>query len=139
MATNQQQATPSSPAGASPAPPEEPAETMPQNTPTKQPGAYISYSAAALANATGNRVLFFYAPWCPQCRSIESGITDSNIPSGVTLLKVDYDSNQSLRQKYGVTLQTTFVKIDENEEKISSYVAYDDPTFDSVKRNFLEK
>lgn len=102
-------------------------------------GVYIDYSETALANANGQKVLFFHAPWCPQCRSIEKGIVPGAIPSGLTIIKVDYDSNQELRRKYGVTLQTTFVRVDERLNLIDKYVAYDEPTFESVKTNFLEK
>jgi len=114
----------------------------PQPT-TEQPvrgvnaGVYTEYQPGATLTSSNQKVLFFYAPWCPQCRSIEAGIKDQGVPDGYTILKVDYDSNQELRKKYGVTLQTTFVKIDDNGNLISKYVAYDEPTFDAVKKNYL--
>lgn len=100
-------------------------------------GSFVDYSEDALANAEGQKVLFFHAPWCSQCRSIEAGIESDGVPTGFTIIKVDYDSNQDLRAKYGVKLQTTFVKLDENNEKIDDYVAYSEPTFEAVKREFL--
>lgn len=103
---------------------------------TKTAGAYVDYSANALASATGTKLIFFYAPWCPQCRALEASIKESSIPNGVTIFKADYDSNQELRQKYGVTLQTTLVSVDDTGSKLSSYVAYDTPTFDAVKSAF---
>ena len=57
----------------------------------------------------------------------------------MTVLKVDYDSNQALRQKYGVTLQTTFVEVDKDGNEIEKYVAYNEPTFDSVKANLINE
>ena len=102
-----------------------------------QPGSYIDYSEEATLNTTGTKLLFFYAPWCPQCREMEASIENDGIPSGVTVFKVDYDSNQALRQKYGVTLQTTFVKIDDQGNKVASYVAYEEPRFSSVERELL--
>jgi thiol-disulfide isomerase/thioredoxin len=96
-------------------------------------GTYVDYSESAVAAATGTKLLFFYAPWCPQCRSVDASIVDGKVPADVTVFKVDYDSNQALRQKYGVTLQTTFVKIDANGQKIESYVAYEEPDFASVE------
>lgn len=110
------------------------AEAKPNTSTT---GIYADYSDTAIANASGERVLFFHAPWCSQCRSIESGIKDQGVPAGLTVIKVDYDGNQALRKKYGVTLQTTFVKVTNSGEFIDKYVAYDEPTFDAVKRNFL--
>lgn len=101
------------------------------------PGIYTAYSAEAVASAKGDILLFFHAPWCPQCREIEQSIATATLPDNLTILKIDYDSSQALRQQYGVTLQTTFVKVDSSGNKIESYVAYDEPTFDAVKRELL--
>lgn len=104
---------------------------------TVQPGSYVDYSADAFASATGTRLLFFHASWCPQCRSVDASIEQDGLPDGVTVFKVDYDTNQSLRQKYGVTIQTTFIKVDAAGNRVGSYVAYDEPTFSSVQRELL--
>jgi len=100
-------------------------------------GRYIAYSPDAVKDAKGDILLFFHAPWCPQCREIEKTINSGPLPDNLTLFKVDYDSNQALRQQYDVTLQTTFVKIDKDGNKIKSYVAYGEPTFEAVKRELL--
>lgn len=100
-------------------------------------GLYVAYSEEAFSASRGIRFLFFHAPWCPQCRSLDESIKASELPDDLTIFKVDYDSNQALRAKYGVTLQTTVVKVDENGSKINSYVAYDEPTFESVMRALL--
>ncbi len=104
-----------------------------------QPGVYKEYQEGLVASTDGVTLLFFHAPWCPQCRMIESDIKEQGVPDGVTILKVDYDSNQALRQKYGVTLQTTFVEIDKDGAAVEKYVAYNEPTFDSVKANLLSE
>lgn len=100
-------------------------------------GAYVDYSSSVIASTTGTKILFFYAPWCPRCRALEASIKGTSIPDSVTIIKVDYDSNQALRQKYGVTIQTTLVKIDDDGNLVKKYVAYDEPTFASVKSNLL--
>lgn len=100
-------------------------------------GRYIEYSSDIVAKTSGTKVLFFHAPWCPQCRQLEDEILSKGLPAGVTVIKVDYDSNQSLRQKYGVTIQTSFVKVDDNGDLIKKFVAYDEPTVDSIKENIL--
>lgn len=100
-------------------------------------GAYKEYSEEAVAATEGTRLLFFHASWCPQCRQLDASLRQSEIPSGVTIFKVDYDSNQALRQKYGVTIQTTVVKIDAQGDGVEKYVAYDEPTFAAVKENLL--
>ena len=107
---------------------------------SQQADRYVDYDQAKLADSKTENYLFFHAPWCPQCRAIESSIYEGGeIPGGVTIYKVDYDSNQALRKKYGVTLQTTFVKVDNQGNFIDKYTAYDEPSIDSVVENFINK
>jgi thiol-disulfide isomerase/thioredoxin len=112
-----------------------PADTTPTpeaTAPEASAGAYVEYSDDAIAQAEGRVLLFFHAPWCPQCRSVESDILEEGVPDGVTIIKVDYDSRQDLRQQYGVTLQTTFVEVDADGAELQKHVAYDDPHLDAV-------
>ena len=95
-------------------------------------GSYIEYSDTAIANADGRILLFFHATWCPQCRSLESDILAQGVPSGVTIIKVDYDTHQDLRQKYGVTVQTTMVEVDNDGTSLQSFVVYNEPTLAAV-------
>lgn len=108
------------------------------SAPAVQKGTYTDYTTEKVANTSGVRLLFFHAPWCPQCRALEADIKAASLPDNVTIFKVDYDTNQSLRSKYGVTIQTTVVKINDAAEKLESYVAYDQPTFASVERVLLK-
>ncbi|MEJ1154357.1 thioredoxin family protein [Microbacterium marmarense] len=94
------------------------------------PGAYVEYSEAALASAEGTPVLFFHATWCPQCRALDEDIRASGMPDGITILKVDYDSNQDLRQQYGVTQQTTLVELDSAGNALTTFIPYEDPSLD---------
>lgn len=100
-------------------------------------GKYIDYQAALIPVTPGNKILFFHAPWCPQCRQLEADIKAGPLPADTTIFKVDYDTNQTLRQKYGVTIQTTLVKVDDQGNLIEKYVAYDDPSLEAVKNNLL--
>jgi thiol-disulfide isomerase/thioredoxin len=81
---------------------------------TKTTGSYSDYSAEKLALAReGKVVLFFHADWCPICRPLDAEFkAKESMLSGVHILKVDYDTATSLRQKYGVTIQHTFVQVD---------------------------
>lgn len=107
-------------------------------TSSTKPGVYLDYSESELVNRSDTtRLLSFHAPWCPQCRSLDEDIKANALPTGVTIFKVDYDSNQDLRKKYGVTVQTTVVRIDANGNLVEKYVAYDEPTFANVKANLL--
>lgn len=111
------------------------------NDASEQPiskGLYVNYSKDLVEKTNGTKLLFFHAPWCSQCRQIEQSIKNDGIPSGVTIFKIDYDTNQKLREVYGVTLQTTFVKIDDEGNKLASYVAYEEPVFSSVERELLK-
>ncbi|MEX1219232.1 MAG: thioredoxin family protein [Solirubrobacterales bacterium] len=114
------------------------AATSNQNAGAASPGQYVDYSPELLASTPGNKLLFFHASWCSQCVALEDDIEANGVPDGVTIFKVDYDSNQDLRQEYGVTIQTTMVKVDDDGEKIDSYVAYEDPTFNSVSAALLK-
>ncbi|WP_404386776.1 thioredoxin family protein [Humibacillus xanthopallidus] len=88
-------------------------------TPTSAPaaasaGSYIDYATYAQdpAAATGKVVLFFHATWCPICREVEESLTSAPVPAGLTVVKVDFDDAGELRQRYGVTIQHTFVQVD---------------------------
>ena len=111
--------------------------TPPPAETSATPGAYIDYNENAIANTASKKVLFFHAPWCPQCRALEEDIKVKGVPAGVTVIKVDYDTNQALRQKYGVQLQTTLVLVDDDGNLVKKYVAYDEPTIEAVKDNLL--
>lgn len=104
-----------------------------------QPGTYIDYNESTFASTSGERIIFFHAPWCFQCREIEKDIKANlgKIPAGVTIFKIDYDSNQDLRKKYGVKLQTSFVKFDASGKVTENFVAYDEPTFANLEKNIL--
>lgn len=112
--------------------------TQAQTSPPPVRGTYTEYSASKVASTNDIKLLFFHASWCPQCRQLEASIDTTGVPEGVTIFKVDYDSNQELRQKYEVTLQTTIVKIDNDGNKVDSFVAYDDPSLEAVKQALLQ-
>ncbi len=101
-------------------------ETMMKDEPKMMAtsGTYQAYSADKLALASdGHVLLFFHAEWCQTCRTIESEIKASPtaLPAGVHILKVDYDNATDLRQKYGVTVQHTFVEVDAQGKLIQKW------------------
>ena len=90
---------------------------MPQIEAVVTKGTYLPYNVDLLKNATtGNVVLFFNAFWCPTCQSMIKDLNSKTdkIPSSLTILTADYDKETSLKQKYGVTMQHTFVKVDKD-------------------------
>jgi thiol-disulfide isomerase/thioredoxin len=126
---------------AQPTPPDNGTQTNNQEPPapdkpvTRQgEGAYVDYSPAAFSQASGRKVLFFHASWCPQCRQLEASIKEKGVPADMTIFKVNYDSATELRQRYAVNLQTTIVEINDQGKEITKFVAYDDPTLPAVLR-----
>lgn len=113
--------------GALPSNASKPNETS-DGTPGKQPqskGRYSNYSSSALsAKGFSETILFFHAPWCPECRVYDSVLQGASLPTGTQILKVDYDTSTDLKNRYGVTLQTTFVKVTSKGEKVSMWTAY---------------
>lgn len=105
--------------------------------PAVNSGAYLDYKDGIIAETNGTKLLFFHAPWCPQCRALDADIKEKGVPEGVTFIKVDYDSNQRLRQKYGVAVQTTVVKVDDDGNLLEKFVAYDNPSFAAVAEELL--
>jgi thioredoxin 1 len=85
---------------------------------------YVDYSSEAYdMNADKKRVLFFHAKWCPTCKSANASFESnvSKIPDDVVVLITDYDSENELKKKYGITYQHTFVLVDENGEEINKW------------------
>lgn len=114
------------------------AKKQPAATPAaaQQPGSYQDYTEATFASAKGTRLLFFHAPWCPQCRKLDESIKKTVLPDGLAIFKVDYDTQTALRQQYGVTLQTTIVNVGQDGTAINKIVAYDEPSYATLQNVF---
>ena len=65
--------------------------------------SYAEWEADPAAYADSDVVLYFAASWCHNCQDTDA-----------SLVKIDYDERTDLRQEYGVTVQHTFVKVDES-------------------------
>jgi thiol-disulfide isomerase/thioredoxin len=62
---------------------------------------------------TKDSVLFFHAKWCPSCVAADKNFSAENdLAINADVLKVDFDSSKALKEKYGVTSQHTFVRVD---------------------------
>ncbi len=55
--------------------------------------------------------LFFHADWCPTCQAWEKMIQDNiaTLPESTRILKVDYDTNETLVRKYDIQSQSIVV------------------------------
>lgn len=103
-------------------------ETTAQPSTTTAPGSYITlaeYNANPTKYADSKKVYYFHASWCSICQAIDKEISadPSKLPSGVTMIKTDFDSSTQLRQKYGVTNQYTFVQVDNNGNETAQWSA----------------
>lgn len=83
---------------------------------------YMEHADAAMHH-DGRTVLFFDASWCPDCQKLKNALSSEHdvIPADVTVVDVDYDSHSDLRKQYGVTMQHTFVEVDAQGNKVSSW------------------
>lgn len=111
---------------------DEPSSTDADAEAATSPGDYLDYYDGAIAETPGLKVLFFHASWCPKCRALDEDIEANEIPAGMTIFKVDFDTATALRQQYGVTLQTTIVYVDDDGELLTKGVLYDDTTLDAL-------
>ncbi len=86
-------------------------------------GEYSAYSEnkVSRANDGAKVVLFFNASWCPTCQSVDRELTSSEIPEGLLILSVDYDSYITLKKEYEVTYQHTFVQVDGDGNMIKKW------------------
>jgi thioredoxin 1 len=90
------------------------------------PGSYIAladYEADQSAYADTDVVLFFNAEWCSTCKIARDNIQSdlAAIPSGLTIVVVDFDTANDLRQQYGVTVQHTFVQVDADGNELAKW------------------
>ena len=62
----------------------------------------------------GRTVVFFFASWCPNCRTTIAELNRrwAEVDPGLTLVIADYDRETGLKARYGVTYQDTFVLLD---------------------------
>jgi thiol-disulfide isomerase/thioredoxin len=86
------------------------------------PGFYGKYGDVEIGEYN-NTILFFTAQWCPSCIALEEHIEKykNSIPSEVAILKVDFDTNTDLRDKYNVEIQHSFVLIDSDGTQIKKW------------------
>lgn len=87
-------------------------------------GTFEAYSEDKLSRANeGTVVLAFLADWCPTCRALKSDINANlgDIPTGLSILEINYDNASALKQQYGVTYQHTFVEVDAEGNMIQKW------------------
>ena len=105
----------------------EPTESTPaeEDAAMATQGAWIDQAAyeadAATFHESGDVVLFFNASWCPTCKATVNSLEAEGTPAGLTVVSVDFDAATDLRQQYGVTVQHTFVQVDEQGNELAKF------------------
>ena len=89
-------------------------------SPTVLAANYEEYNEGSLGEAE-NTVLFFHAPYCGSCTATDKSIKETWVSSDTKILKLDYDTETELAQKYGVTKYHTFVQVDADGNMIKKW------------------
>lgn len=86
-------------------------------------GLYLPYTPTALAQASGNIVLFFHASWSPASIATNKDITEKKdtLPKDLTIFRVSFDDADAMKQQYGITDQQTFVQVTNTGELIKKW------------------
>ncbi len=80
----------------------------------RAPAVYATFSDGVIGNGQSS-ILFFHAAWCPYCRTHDATLQSWYNSEGsidISTYKIDYDSADELKARYGVVQQDTFVVID---------------------------
>lgn len=90
-----------------------------------------TYKADMSKYSSSKVVYFFHASWCSVCIQVDAALKSktSELPANTTIVKVDFDTAKEMRQKYGVTTQTTFVQVNDKDELVKKWTA---SSFDGV-------
>ena len=86
---------------------------------------YLPYTPTALAQASGNIILFFYASWSPSSIATDKDISlnKEKITKDLTILRVNFDDAEAMKQQYNITDQQTFVQVTNTGELIKKWRA----------------
>lgn len=86
----------------------------------------VPKAASAKSKQHMLKVMLFYATWCPHCERYlqtqkfdgfaDAVKQDTSIKANVTFEKVDYDKNQTLGDRYGISAFPTIIAVDDDEK-----------------------
>jgi thiol-disulfide isomerase/thioredoxin len=94
---------------------EEESDTMPMHA-----SVYELFNNSVIGNGKTS-VIFFHAAWCSFCKKNDQRLQEfytSSTPD-ISTYRVDYDTAEDLKKRYGVVQQDTFVKIDGEGNKVT--------------------
>lgn len=84
---------------------------------------YVDYTSLDSSDEKPYRVLFFKADWCITCNALDKNIEENiaEIPEDTQVIRVDFDQETELKQKYDVRQQHTLVRIDSDGETVEKW------------------
>jgi len=84
---------------------------------------FTTEQAAQALAAKGTVVYAFLATWCPDCKATAADVEKNfgMLPSNFTLIYVNYDTQTTLKQKYGIVYQHSYVQIDASGKKLAAW------------------
>jgi thiol-disulfide isomerase/thioredoxin len=96
---------------------------------------FTTPEAAQAYAVKGPTAYFFAATWCPNCQAAYKDLERNfrKMPEGMTLVLVNFDKTPDLKSRYAVTIQHTFIQINEKGEKVKAWVG-SNTVSDIVKR-----
>lgn len=109
------------------------AQEFRSDSPSAEPSRYVDFDSLDTdANDQTHRILFFKADWCITCNGLDKNIEQNadSIPDDVLIVRVDYDHETELKQKYDVRQQHTLVQIDSDGNAVKKWVL--SPSLDHI-------
>lgn len=103
---------------------------------------FISYSEDVYNTLLGQKpfALFFHAEWCHTCTTLEKEIKANldKFPQNTTILKVNFDTEEKLKIKYGIVSQSLITVLDKTGNVVDTLVAPDvNDLIASIKRSLI--
>lgn len=97
--------------------------SLPAMAETRKEADAVNFESVDQLKAIAEReptILYFHAEWCPTCRATMVSFRGRwpEIQPGITLVIADYDTEEELKAKYGVTYQNTYVQVGRDGEKV---------------------
>jgi thiol-disulfide isomerase/thioredoxin len=88
---------------------------------------YTQQNFEAMSHTNDKIVLFFYAPWCGTCSVLDDELIKypERLDPGITVLKVEYDKDRVMKDRYGVVVQHTLVLVDHDGKELRKWIGGD--------------
>lgn len=83
-------------------------------------GVYAAYEW--IIPESGDTILFFHASWCPLCKAAKKNFSEQGIPAWLTLLELDFDTEDELKQKYAILTQNSYVYVSPDGTAIKRWI-----------------